>query len=758
MKLISLHIDAFGRLRDFDLDLNDGITELLHENGYGKTTVAAFIKAMLYGIPDNRDKGKVRKKYAPWSGGDFGGTLDLETERGKYRISRRFTPKTGDTFELFSLKTGMPSDDYSENIGFELFSVDSESYEKCAYLPQHEVDIKITDSISSRLEALLLGSAGTEGISVSDAIERIKSRRRELSLYRGEGGEIEKDRNALAACEERISELEHKAREAETAKNDATELEKRVKVYEKERSELEAKRKEEEKNKLIRKDHDIYQGYLGDCEKRRRELEALEKNFGNGVPSAQELERAATLEAQISAARRNRAAELNDTDDSEYRALSKKFGDTPPSTFELTERSLDIRELRRKREELAAANDEPEVKAAPSKNKALMLIGALLLSVGVVFAVVGAVNAPMLIALGAPLLILGAVLFIVGLPKKARETGESVTSDEKQRLYDAIAELENKLSEFFEKYGMDPEAHSFEVLLERLSADITRYKDMGDAANRRMRELLRIDGEIEKDEAELSEFLKKYGFFGENEKTAAEISGMILRLGTRREELFAAEKRAIEFKAGHDLSSEPPRAEHEEGELESLISGLDLRIRKEGGDAARLRERAVGYERETEQIPELKDKREMLSARIAENKERVSIYDETEKFLKKAEESLSSRHIDNMKNSFAERFSAITESDREVLVSAKLEVKLRDEGGAKSADSYSTGWQAVIAICQRLALVDSLYSAERPFLILDDPFVNLDGEKLERSKNILRELANDTQIIYLTCHESRSIK
>ena len=52
MRLISLHIDAFGKLRNFDLEFSSGITEILGENGYGKTTLAALIKAMLYCIPD----------------------------------------------------------------------------------------------------------------------------------------------------------------------------------------------------------------------------------------------------------------------------------------------------------------------------------------------------------------------------------------------------------------------------------------------------------------------------------------------------------------------------------------------------------------------------------------------------------------------------------------------------------------------------------------------------------------------------------
>ena len=51
VKFISLHVTGFGKLQDFDLRFSDGITEVAAPNGFGKTTVAAFIKAMLYGLP-----------------------------------------------------------------------------------------------------------------------------------------------------------------------------------------------------------------------------------------------------------------------------------------------------------------------------------------------------------------------------------------------------------------------------------------------------------------------------------------------------------------------------------------------------------------------------------------------------------------------------------------------------------------------------------------------------------------------------------
>ena len=49
MKLIRMHIDNFGGLHDYDYQFEDGLNVVLQENGWGKTTMAAFLKAMLYG-------------------------------------------------------------------------------------------------------------------------------------------------------------------------------------------------------------------------------------------------------------------------------------------------------------------------------------------------------------------------------------------------------------------------------------------------------------------------------------------------------------------------------------------------------------------------------------------------------------------------------------------------------------------------------------------------------------------------------------
>ena len=98
MKLLHMHADDFGGLHQYDYDFEEGLNVVLHDNGWGKTTMAAFLKAMLYGFDTKRSKDiteNERKRYRPWQGGKYGGYLDFEAEGKKYRVYRTFgeTPR-----------------------------------------------------------------------------------------------------------------------------------------------------------------------------------------------------------------------------------------------------------------------------------------------------------------------------------------------------------------------------------------------------------------------------------------------------------------------------------------------------------------------------------------------------------------------------------------------------------------------------------------------------------------------------------------
>lgn len=69
---------------------------------------------------------------------------------------------------------------------------------------------------------------------------------------------------------------------------------------------------------------------------------------------------------------------------------------------------------------------------------------------------------------------------------------------------------------------------------------------------------------------------------------------------------------------------------------------------------------------------------------------------------------------------------------------------------------YSTGYCDVIDFCLRMALIDTLFEDERHFIIIDDPFVDLDPVRLEHAIRLLRSISADSQIIYFVCHDFRA--
>lgn len=74
------------------------------------------------------------------------------------------------------------------------------------------------------------------------------------------------------------------------------------------------------------------------------------------------------------------------------------------------------------------------------------------------------------------------------------------------------------------------------------------------------------------------------------------------------------------------------------------------------------------------------------------------------------------------------------------------------------AEGYSTGSCDLIDFCMRLALVDTLFESEQPFLILDDPFVNLDAERMDKALELLNVMAASKQIVYFVCHPIRAVE
>ncbi len=217
MKILSAHIENFGKLSNFDLEFKEGATALFKENGFGKSTLAAFIKAMLYGM-DKKGNLKAyaasRSRFKPWQGGVYGGSIIFESDKGKFKATRTFgdTPE-GDTFQLIDLTSKLKSSAYSNQLGFELFGIGRETYEITAFFLQTNIDCSLNDET----RAGLVGANKFENdlASFTAAQKQIALRMRELKRdkmskldFELKNRDLKANLNQIEALKEEINILE----------------------------------------------------------------------------------------------------------------------------------------------------------------------------------------------------------------------------------------------------------------------------------------------------------------------------------------------------------------------------------------------------------------------------------------------------------------------------------------------------------------------------------------------------------------------
>ena len=223
MRLISLHIENFGKLQQYDDTFDAGLNARLQDNGWGKSTLAVFIKAMLYGLSVTTRRSLIeneRKRYTPWQGGAFGGSLDIEVEGKEYRIERLFGAKEAeDTLSVVDLATGREADvDWAREPGERLLGVDSAAYERSTYLSQRpdEMSESGMDSIHTKLNRLV--DATDDLANFDTAMSSLEKRRQYYRHLRGEGGAISESEAALLALDRALERTESAHAAAEAAR------------------------------------------------------------------------------------------------------------------------------------------------------------------------------------------------------------------------------------------------------------------------------------------------------------------------------------------------------------------------------------------------------------------------------------------------------------------------------------------------------------------------------------------------------------
>lgn len=172
MKILSMTA-SFGKLSHETLTLQPGLNILQAPNEWGKSTWCAFIVAMLYGI-DTRERTKTgmladKERYAPWSGAPMSGRMELQWQGRNITIERRSKGRTvfGE-FSAYETDTGLAVPELTAaNCGQLLLGVEKEVFTRSGFIRMTDLPVTQDENLRRRLNALV--TTGDES-GTSDAL------------------------------------------------------------------------------------------------------------------------------------------------------------------------------------------------------------------------------------------------------------------------------------------------------------------------------------------------------------------------------------------------------------------------------------------------------------------------------------------------------------------------------------------------------------------------------------------------------------
>lgn len=185
MKINNLKINAFGKIKDKEIELSDGINILFGENEAGKSTIQKFILGMLYGLSKNKNGKDISdfEKYKPWHADEYSGKINYTLENGeKFEVYREFKKKNPviynyakeDISKTFIIDKNKGIDYFTEQTG-----IDEETFYSTAITEQEGVKLSKSSQNSIVQKISNLVSSGDDSISYKKSLEKINRRQNE---------------------------------------------------------------------------------------------------------------------------------------------------------------------------------------------------------------------------------------------------------------------------------------------------------------------------------------------------------------------------------------------------------------------------------------------------------------------------------------------------------------------------------------------------------------------------------------------------
>lgn len=760
MKLISLYIDNFGKLSDYSFDFSKTLNSLYEENGWGKTTLTVFIKSMLYGL--NRTE---RSLYAPWKNvSSFGGYLILEASGRNYRIERQFSTSksTLDTIRVYDLQSGFPIDKFGSNIGEAILNLNEASFERSVFIPQKDLNEGFNSDIEAKLANLIGGTDDSQ--SFEEAIEILSKKAKELKLNSKKGLIVDK-KMELAQIEDEIEEVNKRMEGLPILQNQISQINEEIHILNDEKKNINNRILNFTKSQDKRAKLEVVAKYEEDIKYTKKLLE--ENNFvfnGHDVTQEEVLEYRSKNKELQSLRTQYEVKKSNNRASMKIEKLEKDLNLTEIPDEETLDHITDqIMKYNNIKSVIQAHDTSVKERKKPKLGIALTVVSSVLIIVGVALFIVGFFmkeNQQGFSIAGIAISIL-AILGYIGalaafLVNNSQNNALAVGGQVKSYDYEKI-HLEEELREFFARYHLYSSNFTNNMFIVR--ANIQRYKDAQDDFNDISRENKDLENKIKELENAIQHFLGQFNSSATALTTEEKIGELNTHLRKKKEiEDQITEKESLlkTFISMNQLDVIDD-ANFSIEEENQKIADIDLKIDALNGEKTTLLNKCAEYENEIAMLDEYNSERENVEIDIRIMEEEYRLLNLSMDYLTHSQNCLLEKYVKPMKDSVNKYISLLLKDTEDYSIDVNFNFQFMTEGGLKGIDSYSRGYQNIISLCMRLALIDCLYPQEKPFIILDDPFVNFDDEKLELCKALIRTISKQYQIVYFACHKSREI-
>ena len=783
MNLLKCHIENFGKFSNFNYEFTNGLNVINQPNGYGKTTFASFIKAMFYGLESTAKRTTAltdRKKYYPWQGGMYGGNIEFETKGKSYRIERFFGLKEQeDTFKIYDLSTNLESKDYTEKIGEEIFKINKEAYERSTYVPGQNIEIKMNDSLNAKLGNILEGEndVNTSEIAIKNLDEAMKTYKKT-----GERGTINETKEKIFNLERRIEKGKSEELAVDERKRKLEETNTKIEQCEKIKKELQnelAKGLEQESKIAKKQNYDLILKKYNENFKNEQELKQF---FKGEIPTDEELDILFEKCIQIEkykvefkgfdltyeeTLKFNKLKEIFDNKDITEENINKKISDL--NEIKDVENKIENTKQNQELLEKKIIEDKNYILSKKNKNIIFLFLTFALIIFGISTICLRLINN----LFGIISIIFGIIMFFIYF-KSNKELNKKKTDylqneENKQNLNEVLKGLEEKRNNietdvniFLNEYLKTNQYGDKIIALTEIKSNYTKYKELIEKIEINKIKKMQTEQDLNLLKDSIEEYLKKY--FEQVEEPYSKLTqdmktkksefnrlSLSLEQSKMDKEEFERQNDVLEFK---DISKEI--LDFNKQELEDKIKRAELEINSLNDEKISNKNQIEILETSLDELEEAETELEELKQKLEEDEAKFEILKKTSKLLKQAKESFSSHYLNRMENGFEKYINLINNDKIEADIDVNLNVKLDQNGGKRDISYFSTGYQDLIYLCIRFSLIDALFEEENPFVILDDPFVNLDEQKIKNSLDLINKISNKYQIIYFVCHESRT--